>query len=171
MDDAVSSEEEKLSTHSGADGEDTPDQRAETLEEILSVFREAFEMDVAFISEFVEDRQVFRVIEGEAETFGVEEGTSLPLEGSICQRIIDGRVPNVIPDTRADERVKDLDITHAANVGSYVGFPLRLSDGRLYGTLCCASHSPDPWLRDRDLRLVRDLAGKATARLESAGIL
>ncbi|HET7477924.1 MAG TPA: GAF domain-containing protein [Rubrobacteraceae bacterium] len=144
---------------------------AETLEEILSVFREAFEMDVAFISEFVGEDQVFRVLEGERETFGIEEGTSLPLEGSICQRVVDGRVPNAIPDTRADERVKDLDITRAADVGSYVGFPLRLSDGRLYGTLCCASHSPDPWLRDRDLRLVRDLADRATARLEREGML
>ncbi len=162
---------EKYSTSSGFRSGQAQDHGAETLQEILSVFREAFEMDVAFISEFVEDQQVLRIIEGDSETFGVEEGTSLPLEGSICQRIIDGRVPNAIPDTRADERVKDLDITRAANIGSYVGFPLRLSDGRLYGTLCCASHSPDPWLRERDLRLVRDLAGKATERLESAGML
>lgn len=169
-DDAVDNEE-KYSTHSSGGGSEALDPGAETLEEILSVFREAFEMDVAFISEFVGDQQVFRVLEGETEAFGVEEGTSLPLEGSICQRIVDGRVPNVIPDTRADGRVKDLDITRAANVGSYVGFPLRLSDGRLYGTLCCASHSSDPWLRDRDLRLVRDLAGRATERLESAGML
>lgn len=167
----MSSEEEKYSTHSNAGSSEVSNHGAETLEEILAVFREAFEMDVAFISEFVEDQQVFRVIDGAAETFGVEEGTSLPLEGSICQRIIDGRVPNAIPDTRADERVKDLDITRAANIGSYVGFPLRLSDGRLYGTLCCASHSSDPWLRERDLRLVRDLAGKATERLENAGML
>lgn len=167
----MSSEGEKFSAHSGAGGNDAPEPGAETLEEILSVFREAFEMDVAFISEFVEDQQVFRAIEGAAETFGVEEGTSLPLAASICQRIIDGRVPNVIPDARADERVKDLDITRRADVGSYVGFPLRLSDGRLYGTLCCASHSPDPWLRERDLRLVRDLAGRATERLEREGML
>lgn len=165
------SSEGKYSTPSGFRSGQAQDHGAETLEEILSVLREAFEMDVAFISEFVEDQQVLRVIEGDPETFGVEEGTSLPLEGSICQRIIDGRVPNALPDTRADERVKDLDITRAANIGSYVGFPLRLSDGRLYGTLCCASHSPDPWLRERDLRLVWDLAGKATERLESAGML
>lgn len=167
----MSSENQKLSTQQGGNAPDREYPNPETLEEILSVFREAFEMDVAFISEFVEGEQVFRIIDGEPDTFGVEEGTRLPLDGSICQRIVDGRVPNAIPDTRADERVKDLDITRAADLGSYVGFPLRLSDGRLYGTLCCASHSPDPWLRDRDLRLVGDLAGRATERLESAGML
>jgi GAF domain-containing protein len=141
------------------------------LEKMLSEVREALEMDVAFVSEFVGDRQVFRALEGDVESFGVREGDSLPLEGSICKRIIESRVPNAIPDTRADERVRDLDVTRAADLGSYVGFPLWLSDGSLYGTLCCASHSPDPWLRERDLRLMGDVARKATERLERKGML
>lgn len=153
------------------DEEGLPSATVEALEKILSVFREALEMDVAFVSEFVGEEQVFRVAEGDVETFGIQKGTKLPLEGSICQRIVDGRAPNVIPDARGDKRVNDLDAIDAADIGSYVGFPMRLSDGRLYGTLCCASHSSDPWLRDRDLRLVRDMVGKATERLESEGML
>jgi len=149
----------------------TPETSAETLEEILSVFREAFEMDVAFVAEFVGDREVFSALEGDAGCFGLEEGGSLPLEGSFCKRVIEGKIPNAIPDARADERTRDLDITREAGVGSYVGFPLRLSDGRLYGTLCCVSHTADPWLRDRDLRLVGDLARKATERLERDGMI
>lgn len=144
---------------------------AAPLEGVLSAVREVLEMDVAFVSEFVGDRQVFRALEGDAESFGIREGDSLPLEGSICKRVIEGRVPNAIPDTRNDERVRDLDVTRAADLGSYVGFPLWLSDGSLYGTLCCVSHSPDPWLRERDLRLMRDLARKAIERLERKGML
>lgn len=138
------------SRQSGANGGGS----AETLEGVLSVAREVLEMDVAFVSEFVGDRQVFRA-----------------LEGSICKRIIEGRVPNAIPDTRSDERVRDLDVTRTADLGSYVGFPLWLSDGSLYGTLCCASHSPDPWLRERDLRLMGDLAREAARHLERKGML
>lgn len=133
--------------------------------------REALEMDVAFVSEFIGEEQVFRSLEGDGESFGLVKDGSLPLEGSYCKRIIDGRIPNVIPDARQDERVRDLDVTRAAGVGSYVGFPLRLSNGRLYGTLCCASHTPDPWLRERDLRLMGDLAEKLARRLERDGLL
>lgn len=128
-------------------------------------------MDVAFVSEFVGDEQVFRSLDGDSESFGLEKGGSLPLEGSYCQRIIDGRISNAIPDARQDESVRDLDVTRDAGVGSYVGFPLWLSNGRLYGTLCCASHTPDPWLRERDLRLMADLAEKLARRLEHEGIL
>lgn len=52
-----------------------------------------------------------------------------------------------------------------------MGFPPHLSDGRLYGTLCCASHSPDPWLRERDLKLAGEVARKTTERLEIEGLL
>lgn len=143
----------------------------ETLEGVLSEVREVLEMDVAFVSEFVGDWQVFRALEGDVESFGVREGDSLPLESSICKRVIEGRVRNAVPDTSTGERVRDLDVTRAADIGSYVGFPLWLSDGSLYGTLCCVSHSPDPWLRERDLRLMGDLARKATERLERNGML
>ena len=148
-----------------------PDEPPEPLEEILSVFREAFEMDVAFVAEFVEDEQVFRALEGDAESFGWKEDEGIPLEGSFYKRVIDGRIPNVIPDARNDDRTKDLGVTREADIGSYVGFPLRRSDGRLYGTLCCVSHTPDPLLRDRDMRLVEDLAHTDTRRLENEGLL
>lgn len=138
---------------------------------MLSVFRESFEMEFAFISEFVGDEQVLRKVDGDAESFGVREGTSVPLEESVCVRIVDGRLPKVIPDARTEEETKDLSLVEQADVGAYVGFPLHLSDGRLYGTLCCASHSPDPWLRDRDLKLAGEVARKATERLESEGLL
>src|SRR3712207_8484399 len=49
-----------------------------------------------------------------------------------------------IPDAKADGRVKILEATGKADIGSYVGAPIRLSDGHLYGTLCVLSHSADP---------------------------
>ena len=47
-------------TPSGSGSRQTP----ETVEWLLSTVREALEMDVAFVSEFAEDRLVFRVLEG-----------------------------------------------------------------------------------------------------------
>jgi putative nucleotidyltransferase with HDIG domain len=43
---------------------------------------------------------------------------------------------------------------------------LRFSDGRLYGTLGALSHSPDPSLGERDVRLVRTLGSLVAEQLE-----
>jgi len=138
---------------------------------MLSAVRQAFEMDVAFISEFAEDRLVFRVLEGDAESFGWREGKSFPLDATYCKRVLDGRIPNIVPDAKDEGWTKDLWVTSEADIGSYVAIPLVLSDGRLYGTLCCVSHTPDPWLRERDLRLMERIARELVERLERNGNL
>lgn len=143
----------------------------ETIEQMLSSIKEALGMEVAFVSEFVDDRLVFREIEGEAKSFGFEKGGDIPLEVSYCKRVIDGRIPNVIPDAGADERTKELRITGEAGIGSYAAVPLKLQDGRSYGTLCCMSHTTDSWLRDRDLGLMQRFAQRMVARLEEKGLL
>lgn len=141
------------------------------IEEMLSRVREVLDMDLAFISEFSEDRLVFRQVEGDAESFGFREGEDMPLEDSYCKRVIDERVSNVIPDATGSEGVKDLRVTREAGIGAYVSVPLRFSDGSLYGTLCCLSHAPDPWLRERELRHMGDLARRLIERLENEGML
>jgi GAF domain-containing protein len=125
----------------------------------------------AFISEFAEDWLVFRVLEGDAESFGWREGKSFPLDASYCKRVLDGRIPNTVPDAKDEDWTKDLRVTGEADIGSYVAIPLVLSDGRLYGTLCCVSHTPDPWLRERDLRLMERIARELVERLERNGNL
>jgi len=47
------------------------------------------------------------------------------LEATYCQRVLDGRLPNVIPDVRADARAASLPITEAGNIGAFASVPLR----------------------------------------------
>ena len=47
----------------------------------------------------------------------------------------------------------------------------RVPDGRPYGTLCCASHASDPWLRERDLGLMGRTAQWLIEHLERSGRL
>ena len=112
-------------------------------------------MDVAFVSEFTEDRLVFRVLEGDAESFGWLESEGFPLDDSYCKRVLDGRIPTVVTDARSENSTKELWVTNEADIGSYVAVPVVRSDGRPYGTLCCASHKADPQLRERDLSLMK----------------
>jgi GAF domain-containing protein len=141
------------------------------IEHMLRDVREALEMDVAFVSEFEADRLVFRAIEGDAGSFGWSEGGSFPLDESYCKRVLDGRIPDVVPDASGVDATRDLRVTTEADIGSYCAVPLVLSDGRLYGTLCCVSHAPDPWLRERDLGLMGRTARRLIDDLERSGRL
>ena len=132
----------------------------------LAAAREHLGMDVAFAAEFSENRLAFRSLDGDTDSFGFEQDGSILLDGSYCRRLVDGRIPSVIPDARGDERVKDLEVTNDSDIGAYVGVPLEFSDGRVYGTFCCLSHSPDPFLRERDAGFVRVLARLVSEQLE-----
>jgi response regulator RpfG family c-di-GMP phosphodiesterase len=136
------------------------------IERTLALAREALGMDVAFVSEFAEDRMEFRALEGDAGSFGLREGGSVPLEGTFCKRVVDGRLPSVVPDAGSDGRVSGLEVTREAGIGSYVGLPLRLSNGRVYGTLCCLSHSAEPRLQERDARFMEVLARMVADQIE-----
>lgn len=139
---------------------------ANSVEQILSTVRETLGMDVSFVSRFTEDRMIFRALEGDAVSFGWREGKGVPLEGTFCKRVVEGTLPNVIPDAKNDEHVNGLDITREADIGSYVGLPLRFSDGRVYGTLGCLSHSANPRLRERDREFMQVLARLVADQLE-----
>ena len=132
----------------------------------LTAAREHLEMDVAFVAEFADGRLRFRLLEGDAMSFGFEEGEGIPLEGSFCKRVVDGRLPSVVRDAKNDERVKHLAVTRDSDIGSYIGVPLRFMDGRLYGTFCCLSHSSDPDLRDRDAKFMKVFARLIAEQLE-----
>ncbi len=147
------------------------DPTTENIEYMLRDVREALQMDVAFVSEFSEDRLVFRALEGDAESFGWREGGSFPVDESYCKRVLDGRIPQVVPDARGEDATKDLKVTSEADMGCYCAVPLVLSDGRLYGTLCCVSHEADPRLRERDLGLMERTARWLVEQLERRGRL
>jgi GAF domain-containing protein len=143
----------------------------EKIEEMLSAVRKVLELDVAFVSEFAGERMVFRALEGDAESFGWEEGNGFPIDESYCKRVLDGRINRVVPDAKGEDATRDLRVTTEADIGSYAAVPLVLSDGRLYGTLCCVGHAPDPWLRERDLGLMERVARQLIEQLERHGRL
>ena len=128
---------------------------SKTVERALAIVREHLEMDVAYLAEFTDGQEVYRALEGDAESFGLQEGEGIPLEGTYCKRVAEGRLPNVIPDTKADPRVSNLPCTTEAGIGAYVGIPLVLSDGTVFGSFCCMSHQPDRSLSHRDINLMR----------------
>jgi len=133
------------------------DGSSEAIERILSLARAALDMDVALLGAFDGDF-VVKAVDGDNEWFDLEVGTRLPAQQTYCRRMTQGDLPYLIHDTAADERTADLPLTREAGIGAYIGAPIRLWDGTLYGTLCCLSRSAEPSLNDRDVRFLRVLA-------------
>jgi EAL domain-containing protein (putative c-di-GMP-specific phosphodiesterase class I) len=52
-------------------------------------------------------------------------------------------------------------------IGSHLSVPLRLHDGRIYGTLCCFSFSPDVSLNERDLNMMKAFAELITYQIDT----
>jgi GAF domain-containing protein len=142
---------------------------SECVERSLRVARELLSMDIAWIAQFQNGRQVFRIVEGDGDSFGFHEGDSMPLDRTYCQRLVYGAIPNVIQDTSAERGVRDLDVTVTAGIGSYIGVPIELQDGTVYGTLCAASHRPSE-LAEREADYLRGVARRVASELEDIGI-
>ena len=85
-------------------------------------------------------------------------GLRLPVNQTYCGAMTKGEIPHLVNDAAADDRTADLPLTREAGIGAYVGVPIRLWDGTLYGTLCCLSRSAEPSLNGRDVRFLRVLA-------------
>lgn len=149
----------------------------DVIEGALAAVREVLGMEAAYLAEFTGGRQVYRSLEGDAESFGMALGDGPATAGTYCVRMLEGSLPNVVGDARADPRVSDLAITGKAGIAAYAGVPLRFPDGTR-GSLCCLSHSARPDLVDRDTqfmhaiaRLLEDHLGRQAAeRLTREGL-
>jgi response regulator RpfG family c-di-GMP phosphodiesterase len=137
-----------------------------SVERAVEAVYELLEMEVAFISRITDSEQTLWVVRGDGESFGVHDGKSFHLDETYCKRILSGRLPNLIPDVAAEDRAASLAITEAAGIGAYVSVPVRFSDGELYGTLCAASHEPQPSLGYRELQFLHVFARMIADALE-----
>jgi len=141
-----------------ADGNTVPD--------ILSAIRTHLKMEVAFVSEFIDGRRVFRYVDSSWEGNPVKVGNGDPLEESYCQRIVDGRLPELIIDARENAVAAKIPATFAVPVGAHLSIPITLSDGSIYGTFCCFNRSADPTLTERDLGVMRVFAELASKMID-----
>jgi len=130
---------------------------------MLNLIRETLELDVVFVGEFVEGQRVFRHVSKSAGVALIEAGDAHPLDLSLCWRIAHGRFPHVACNVR--ELVDEYELPPLyGQLGGHVGVPVRLADGRLYGSLCGFSTSACPHLQAQDVKRM-EIAAQAIARL------
>lgn len=147
-----------------ADGHDPDLDRA--ISEVLQQLRRQLQMDVVFVSEFVDGQRVFRFMRG-GEVFGLHEGDSAPLEQSYCHQVVTGRMPERVTDVAARVARGELPDT-GLSIGTHLSTPVVLPDGRAFGTVCCFSTAAQPALHEGALACLRQCARLVARKVEVA---
>ncbi len=136
------------------------------VQKILNSVRAHLDMDVAFISEFVGKQRYFRHVDSKGPS-PLQAGESAPLSDGYCQRVVDGRLPQLIVDAAHVPEAMALPDTGSIPIGSHLSVPIRLRSGRVYGTFCCFSFTADPTLNERDLHFMRAFADVAAFHIDA----
>lgn len=132
----------------------------------LHTMRTHLNMEVAYLSEFVGDDLVFRVIDAPGLEHLAQVGGTRKLSETYCNHIIAGDLPELISDTSALPFAVSLPITQNLPIGAHVSVPIERSDGSIYGMFCCLSPQPNSSLNQRDLDLMRSFARLAQSEVQ-----
>lgn len=132
----------------------------------LRAIRSHLGMHVAYASEFVGNDSVYRAVDAPGLEALIDVGDSQSLDDVYCRHILEGRLPELIPDTADEPIAAAMPITGAVPIGSHLSVPIKLSSGETYGMFCCLSAEPDRTLGQRDHRMMRAFAELASYEIE-----
>ena len=136
----------------------------DTVSEMLHAMRVRMQMDVVFVSEFIDGRRMFRHVDAAEGAPDIQPGGSSPAEESVCQRVVEGRVPELVRHLSAmpPEQLPELPFA----IGAHLSTPIVLEDKSVYGTLCCFSAAPRPDLVQADLDKLRVCATLVARKIQ-----
>ncbi len=131
----------------------------------LGSLRTHLGMEVAYISEFVDNNSVFREVDAPGLEAVIKPGDHRSLDDVYCRHILAGRLPELIPDTSANDFCQTLPITKDSHIGAHMSVPITMRDGSVFGMFCCLSFTPNRSLNDRDLQMMRVFADMTAQQL------
>jgi EAL domain-containing protein (putative c-di-GMP-specific phosphodiesterase class I) len=133
--------------------------------ELLHTARKSLRLSVAFLSRLDGTTQHLEFVDTSVP-FLFQEGYRQQQDVTLCQAILDKKLPPVIPDLTVFPEAMKLPGAKMPRLRSYVSVPVTLSDGSLYGTFCAAGVTTDRDLTTRDRALMDVLASAAAVIIE-----
>ena len=134
-----------------------------SIDQILESVRLHLGMDIAFASRIVGGQRQFTHIKS-AIPLPLVPGDSELLEDTLCQRVLDGRLPALIHNAADHGAARELPLTQMLPIGAHLNVPLTMRDGSIYGTFCCVNQRADFSITERDMAALRAFAD-LTARI------
>ena len=118
---------------------------------------------VSLVSLIDADRQFMK------SSFGLDpilaEARMMPLSYAICRHVTALGEPIIAPDTLENEITKDDLIVRDFGLRSYLGMPLKLTDGTTLGSFCAIDYEPHEWT-ENDIEIMRELAASVMTEIE-----
>lgn len=136
------------------------------IQQLLRSIRQRLGMDVAFVSEFLPTRRVFRYVDSDQGVDVIQVECSEPLSEGYCKRVVEGALPELVLNARGLPDLDGLNPRYRAEIGVHISVPIRLSDGRIYGTFCTLCESGTD-MGEQELAFVRVCADITAALLEA----
>ncbi|NEK84794.1 EAL domain-containing protein [Blastococcus saxobsidens] len=133
--------------------------------DLLHTARKSLRLSVAFLSRLDGTTQHLEVVDTSVP-FLFQEGYQQRQEVTLCQAILDRKLPQVVPNLKDFPEAMKLPAARMPRLRSYVSVPVTLSDGSLYGTFCAAGLTTDKDLTTRDKALMDVLASAAAVIIE-----
>lgn len=107
------------------------------------------------------------VLAAEDQKYGVAAGQVFRWADSFCSRMVQGHGPQCAPEAKQVPAYVEAPIAGQVPIGAYIGVPIYLTEGSLFGTLCAIDPLPQPMHIVRDLPLVKMLGGLLSTILKA----
>jgi diguanylate cyclase (GGDEF)-like protein len=119
--------------------------------EVLEFLRRRFGFGLWMITRVEGDDCI--VLQAVDHGYGVGPGRVFRWADSLCSRMIAGDGPRIAPDTEQESAYVTAPIAQQLPVRAYIGVPLSLPDGTLFGSLCAIdpARQPDDIVKDQQL--------------------
>ncbi|MFP7471628.1 diguanylate cyclase [Niallia taxi] len=135
--------------------------------DILTLAKEILPDSFLFLSAIVNNEQHILKTSPNTEHINIREGISLPLKVAVCSRIdFTKGIPLVYEDISKESSLDDIKgIYSNTNVNAYLGVPVILRDGEVFGTLC-AVHEKAAQFNEKSIKLIEKIAKMLSYYLE-----
>lgn len=141
------------------------DDSADVVQSSLAFVRQHLGMEIAYLSEFVDNEIVFRAVDAPGFEDLVKVGKTMSLDLTYCHKIKSGKLPELIPDTDLEPVAQAIPVTQGVPIKSHISVPIYRRDGSTYGMFCCLSRSKSTTLNDRDLEMLRAFADLSSEQI------
>lgn len=134
----------------------------DTAREVLSFLRQRLGFDLWMVTRANGDD--WTVLHCEDHGYEVQPGSVLRWSDSFCSEMVNGNGPRIAPDAQLVPCYAVAPIREQLTIHSYIGVPLLLSDGSLFGTLCAIDPNCQPEKIKDDQELI-EMVGKVLSKI------
>ena len=144
-----------------------PQRESISLDRAVELTQRHLRLDAAFIAELTDGGEIYGAVSEDTGAFSLAASDDTVHDSDFCRALLAGQIPKRVCDACGDERLARLAARLKAPVGAFIGVPLRLPDGSVFGALCGLSHTPRPELDERDERFAAMLADVLADELDA----